>query len=118
MPRAVLAPSLRVYTFEPPVEKSLGELPTALGVKFQRPSKTSATIRTTEEVKEKDVGGRPTKYADEMEQRAYELALLGCSKKVMAVALGIGVDTLRAWDKTRSGFSLAIREGKTLADAK
>jgi hypothetical protein len=110
-----------VLTSEP---VTLGELPTALGYTYpkspqktkSRPAETAVVEETRETItRPKDVGGRPSKFKTEMEERIYQLAILGASEKVMAVALDITVETLRDWTKTREKFSLAYRSGKALA---
>lgn len=57
------------------------------------------------------------KYSDAVCQKAYQLALLGATDKQMALVLGVSVDTIDYWKRTRQEFADAINAGKTSADA-
>jgi transcriptional regulator with XRE-family HTH domain len=46
------------------------------------------------------------------------LALLGCTDEELAEALGVSEQMINNWKKSHVEFSLAIREGKRLADSK
>jgi transposase len=62
--------------------------------------------------------GRPTKYKEELDKIAYELALLGYSDANIAKEIGIAESTIYEWKLTYKTFSEALKEGKAKASAK
>lgn len=62
--------------------------------------------------------GRPTKYNEGCDERAFGYSLLGATDEEMARLFDISVDTFYEWRKTRPSFSEAIKAGKEEADAK
>ena len=60
--------------------------------------------------------GRPTKYSEEMNNKAEEYASQGLSNDQIANNLGIDRATLYEWQKEYSDFSDAIKRGKEKID--
>ena len=69
------------------------------------------------EVKEKNVGGRPTKYDEKYNEQAYKLCLLGANDKEMADFFQVTESTLNLWKREHKAFSESLTRGKMLADA-
>lgn len=63
-------------------------------------------------------GGRPSKFEDDLVERAYFLATKGFTDLEIAKAFGINVDTVYEWKKTRTEFSDALKLGKEESDRK
>lgn len=63
-------------------------------------------------------GGRPSKFTDDIVQRAYFLATKGFTNVEIAKALGVAVDTVYEWLKVHPEFSDALKLGKEEADAR
>jgi hypothetical protein len=61
--------------------------------------------------------GRPTKYKDNIPDRAYRLCLLGLTNEELALAFDVNVDTIHEWRKVHPAFSDALRRGRRDADA-
>lgn len=61
--------------------------------------------------------GRPTKYTKAMDDKAFKLALLGCTDKELADILDISEATLNNWKRDHSSFLESIQRGKEPADA-
>lgn len=68
-------------------------------------------------VKEKDVGGRPTKYKPEYDEQMYKFALLGATDEEAAAFFDIDIATFYRWKASIPSFCDAIKEGKEKADA-
>lgn len=64
------------------------------------------------------MAGRPSKYNEEIADKAYSLALLGASDKEMAEILGVSESTFNLWKKTYPEFSESLNEAKNMADSK
>jgi hypothetical protein len=62
--------------------------------------------------------GRPTKYKAELDNTAYELALLGYSDKHIAKEIGIAESTIYEWKQIYKTFSESLKRGKANASAK
>lgn len=58
------------------------------------------------------------KYFDGIEKQAYQLSLLGLTNQQMADVWDIKLKTFEYWQKTRREFRIAIKEGRSLANAK
>jgi hypothetical protein len=61
--------------------------------------------------------GRPSSYDSRLDDKAYKLALLGCTDVEMADILGISEQTLNVWKHEHPEFSESIKRGKYDADA-
>lgn len=61
---------------------------------------------------------RPSKFNDDLVDRAFFLAQKGFTDAEIAKALGIAVDTIYDWRKNKPEFSEALKLGKDEADAK
>lgn len=58
-------------------------------------------------------GGRPTKYHKSFDRIAYELCRRhGYTNEKLADVLGIGLTTLKEWERRHKGFQAAVRQGK------
>lgn len=62
-------------------------------------------------------GGRPTEYNKKYCKIAYKLCLLGCTDAELSESFEVSEQTINNWKKEHEEFSLAIKKGKTLADA-
>jgi hypothetical protein len=49
---------------------------------------------------------------------AFRLALLGATDKEISVVMGVSINTIDLWKRTKSEFLRALMDGKTKADAK
>lgn len=67
--------------------------------------------------KDKDVGGRPSKYKEEYDEQAYKLCLLGATDKELGDFFEVAESTINLWKLEHEGFSESIKRGKSLADA-
>lgn len=65
----------------------------------------------------KHPGGRPSKYTPTTAEQAYKLCLLGATDEDLAEFFEVDVSTISKWKLDFSGFSEALRNGKTKADA-
>lgn len=63
-------------------------------------------------------GGRKTSYKPEYVKIAAQLCLLGATDKNIADALGVCETTINKWKNKHVEFSEALKEGKSVADAK
>jgi hypothetical protein len=70
----------------------------------------------TAKVKTEKKLGRPTKFTDEMAEKAYELAAAGESDDKIAEYLNISRSTLTLWKAKDLNFSVAMRKSKAMAD--
>lgn len=63
--------------------------------------------------------GRPTKYQEDMPQRAYDVLAAGKSLAKVAATLDISLETLNVWrkDADKSAFSEAIKKGLAVAES-
>jgi hypothetical protein len=61
--------------------------------------------------------GRPSRYKEDMPQRAYKLCLLGLRDQDLAVAFGVGIGSIDVWKKEHPEFFEAIKRGRDEADA-
>lgn len=61
--------------------------------------------------------GRPSAYQEEYVVWAEKLAKLGATDADLADAFGVTEVTVNTWKKRHADFSLALKRGKTLADA-
>ena len=57
-------------------------------------------------------------YNDEMPERAYRLCLLGTTNSELAIALGVSVQTIEYWIRTKPQFRRAVERGRLEADSK
>lgn len=64
------------------------------------------------------MAGRPSKYSEEIADKAYSLALLGASDKEISEIIGVTESTLNLWKKTHPEFSESLNEAKNMADSK
>lgn len=62
-------------------------------------------------------GGRPTEYRSDYCEQATKLCKLGATDKELADFFGVTEQTINAWKHDHEDFSLALKEGKELADA-
>jgi len=62
--------------------------------------------------------GRKTVFKEETNERAYRLSLLGLNDQQIGIALGVSVQTIENWKRTKREFRLAIQRGKLEADSK
>lgn len=62
-------------------------------------------------------GGRPTDYKKEYAEQAYKLCLLGATDEELADFFEVSEPTINAWKKAHIEFSLALKRGKSTADA-
>ena len=69
------------------------------------------------EDKPKNPVGRPTKYKPEYAEQAYKFCLLGADDLRLADLFEVNVDTIYKWKLAHPDFSLALKEGKDIADA-
>ena len=69
------------------------------------------------EDKPKNPVGRPTKYNPEYAEQAYKFCLLGADDLRLADLFEVNVDTIYKWKLAHPDFSLALKEGKDIADA-
>lgn len=60
--------------------------------------------------------GRPTKYSEEMVEKAKKLSLIGATDLEIADILGINPLTLYRWRNTHPEFCKALKTGKDEAD--
>lgn len=67
--------------------------------------------------KEKNKGGRPSRYKAEYVEQAYRLCLLGATDAEMADFFRVTEQTLNNWKKSHPEFFESITRGKLLADA-
>lgn len=74
--------------------------------------------KAIEEVKERDLGGRPTKWRESYNREAYELCLLGYTDKELAEHFGVSEATLNLWKEKDNGFLESLKEGKWKADTR
>lgn len=63
-------------------------------------------------------GGRPTMYKDEYAELAYNYCLLGAIDSELAGFFGVSETTINNWKNEHEVFSLALKKGKQIADAK
>lgn len=61
--------------------------------------------------------GRPSSYKPEYVKVAYNLALLGATDVEIGNAFDVSEQTINNWKKEYPDFSLALKDGKTIADA-
>lgn len=76
--------------------------------------------KAVEEVKPKHAGGRPTKYSEEMLQKANDYLAMSCPENMevptvegLAIALDIDDDTVVEWSKLYPEFSATIKRLKS-----
>jgi transposase-like protein len=62
-------------------------------------------------------GGRPSEYLPEFADQAYKLCLLGATDAEIADILGFTEQTINEWKKSHQDFFLALKKGKSQADA-
>lgn len=65
-----------------------------------------------------NVNGAPTKYREEYVDQARRLCLLGAHNEELADFFSISTHTLNQWMHKHEDFSLAIKEGRQVADSK
>lgn len=63
-------------------------------------------------------GGRPTMYKDEYAELAYNYCLLGAIDSELADFFNVSEVTINNWKNEHEEFSLALKKGKEIADAK
>ena len=63
-------------------------------------------------------GGRPSVYKDEYAELAYNYCLLGAIDEELAGFFGVSETTINNWKKEHNDFSLALKRGKEIADAR
>lgn len=61
--------------------------------------------------------GRPTKYDEAHNKKAYKLSLLGATDIELADFFEVSEDTIYEWKKVHPEFSEAIKRGKNQADS-
>ena len=61
--------------------------------------------------------GRPSLYRKEYEERAYKLCLLGAIDSELADFFGVCTTTIDTWKHEHPEFLVALKKGKTFADA-
>jgi hypothetical protein len=64
------------------------------------------------------MAGRPTKYESKFCKQAEQLCLLGATDKNLSDFFEVSEDTINTWKKKYPQFSVSIRRGKILPDAK
>jgi transposase-like protein len=62
-------------------------------------------------------GGRPEDFKREYVEQAEKLCKLGATDKELADFFNVSETTINNWKKKHQDFSLALKKGKTLADA-
>ncbi|OED34531.1 hypothetical protein AB832_07485 [Flavobacteriaceae bacterium (ex Bugula neritina AB1)] len=67
------------------------------------------------EIKPKKIG-RPTKYREEYDEKAYSLCVDGHTNQSLAAAFGVSHSTFQDWMKNHESFRSAISAGKAEAD--
>jgi transcriptional regulator with XRE-family HTH domain len=67
--------------------------------------------------KPKHAGGRPSKYWEGYCERVVALGRGGMSKTEIAAELGVGRDTINAWEKKHTEFSDAMKKARDLSQA-
>lgn len=72
----------------------------------------------TKRVKRKSNAGAPTKYDPDFCEQARRLCLLGATNEELAEAFRVSVATIDLWIKKHIQFSIAIKEGRVVADAR
>jgi len=68
-------------------------------------------------MKEKNKGGRPTRYKDEYTDLAYKYSLLGATDIQMSDFFDVAESTIHKWKHDFPEFSESIKRGKAIADA-
>jgi transcriptional regulator with XRE-family HTH domain len=63
-------------------------------------------------------GGRKPEYLPKYARIAHSLTLLGSTDAEIADAFGVSEQTINNWKKQHIEFSLALKKGKNIADAK
>ncbi len=72
-----------------------------------------------ETIKPKKPGkGRPKKYKEDYARQALSLCLIGYTDEEMAEFFSVSVRSIYYWKKEQPDFMQALKEGKTIADAK
>lgn len=66
--------------------------------------------------KEKDKGGRPTRYRPEYDEQARKLCMLNLTDKRLADFFGISESTLNLWKLRHPSFRSALFDGKLGSD--
>lgn len=66
---------------------------------------------------EKRGPGRPTKYTEEMCERALELAAEGYGRVETSVGLGIALSTFQEWEKVHPEFAEAMKLAAEISEA-
>lgn len=61
--------------------------------------------------------GRPTKYDQAYDDKAYKLCLLGATDKELASFFEVNEDSIHEWKKVHPSFSESLKKGKDEADA-
>lgn len=80
-------------------------------------SEANKVRKQTEAKSKRKNAGRPSRYGMQPPARvAYHLALLGATDAQLADAFGVSEGTVGNW-KARPEFSVAVKKGKTIADA-
>lgn len=67
---------------------------------------------------EPDVGGRPTKYSPEYDEKAAKLCHLGATDRDLADFFEVAESTLNLWKLKHQSFSESLKLGKEAADAR
>lgn len=62
-------------------------------------------------------GGRPTKYAESMNEQAYRLCLLSATEQEIADFFDVDIATLTRWKEAHPEFRASIVRGREYADA-
>lgn len=62
-------------------------------------------------------GGRTSDYKQEYAEMAYKIALLGATDKELAEIFDVSEQTINNWKKQHKDFFLALKRGKSIADA-
>ena len=69
-------------------------------------------------MEEKNKGGRPSKFTNEVQEKLLEYALIGLTDKQMCAIIGVDERTLTNWKKEYAQFFLSLKEAKEAADKK
>jgi hypothetical protein len=60
--------------------------------------------------------GRPTKYTEDMPERAYKVLSKGEGMASVAVELGVSKETVYQWASEKEEFSAAIKKGRAASE--
>lgn len=84
----------------------------------KKPAASPAAKKPAAKKSGEQAAGRPTKYATEYDQMAFQLSLLGSTDEAIANYLSISTATLNTWKNMHPTFLDALKKGKDYADSK